>query len=54
MSTDPGTNGGLGCGGALIILLALGIVFGAAGLGSDQVSHDCGGHVASCIESTEP
>ena len=54
MSADPNTNGGLGCGGALLILLALGVMLGLSGVGSDQVTNDCGGRVASCIKSDEP
>lgn len=51
MSADPNTNGGLGCGGALIILLALGILFGLAGLGSDQSTWDCPGEPTPCEQA---
>lgn len=38
MSADPAQNGGLGCGGVLIILLVLGVLMGLAGMGSDEDS----------------
>jgi len=45
-------NSGIGCGGALFIVLALAILLGLSGIGSDQVSHDCG-EVATCIKSDD-
>jgi hypothetical protein len=50
MSTDPNTNGGLGCGGAIIIIVALFILMGLAGLGSDTSSWDCPGEQTPCQE----
>jgi hypothetical protein len=38
VSADPAQNGGLGCGGVLIILVVLGVLMGLAGMGSDEDS----------------
>lgn len=51
MSADPNTNGGLGCGGALLILLALGVMLGLTGLGSDTSRWDCPGEPTPCSTS---
>lgn len=49
MSAKDG-NAGIGCGGGLLIVVALCILLGLSGLGSDTSKWDCPGQPAPCKE----
>lgn len=49
MSAADG-NAGIGCGGAIVIILFLFMLIGLAGLGSDTSKWDCPGEPTPCQE----